>query len=150
MIFKDIKPNYPIYLFDRNTIVITEGKVTGIGASHLSKMNNLFEMVVDVTIEINGSTQTYTVKDSNEVSWSGQLMITPNKEMVIQEIQSMKSQAEDALNKVDQYKETVDKCNSLLSAFDPIYKDKKENDERFAKLEQSINDIKELIANISK
>lgn len=150
MIFKDIKQGYTIYLFDRNTIEVTEGKVTAAGASHLDKMNSLFEMVVDITIDASGKTQTYTFKDSNEVGYAGQLMITPNRDAVIKEIQVLKSQAEDALSKVNKEKETVEKCTSLLSTFDPVYKEKKETDERFNKLEQSINDIKELLSKLNK
>lgn len=150
MIFKDIKQGHTIYLFDRDNIDVKEGKVTATGASHLDKINNMFEMVVDITIDVDGNKQTYTFKDGNEIGYAGQLMITPNRDAIVKEVQMLKSQSEDALSKIDKQKKTVEKCNSLLSTFDPIYKDKKETDERFNKLEQSINDIKELLSKLSK
>lgn len=150
MIFKDVKQGQSIYLFDRNNIDVQEGKVTQVGVSHVDTFNKPFEMVTDITIDQNGTIKTYTFKDSNEVSYAGQLMITPNRDAVLREIHVLKSQTEDALNKVDQYKETVEKCNTLLSTFDPVYKEKKDTDEKFEKLEQSIKELKELIAHIKK
>lgn len=150
MIFKDVKQGQTVYLFDRNTVDMKECKVTQVGLSHIDTFNKQFEMVIDITIDTGNGQQTYTFKDSNEVGYAGQLMITPNRDNVLREIQSLKSQSEETLNKIDQYKQTVEKCNTLLATFDPIYKDKKETDEKFSRLESSINELKELISHLKE
>lgn len=149
MIFKDVKQGDAIYLFDRNNISVQTGKVTAVTGSHAGKYNNVFEMVVDITVNTDGNTQTYTFKDSNEVSYNGQIMLTPNKENVVREVKQLKSQAEDVLNNVEKSKETISKCSTLIAEFDPIYKERKENDERYSKLESEIASIKELITNLA-
>lgn len=35
MTFKDLKTNYPVYLFDKNMVKLYEGKVTNINAPHI-------------------------------------------------------------------------------------------------------------------
>ena len=57
MIFKDIKQGDAIYLFDRNNISVQTGKVTAVSGSHARKYNNTFEMVVDITIDVDGKSQ---------------------------------------------------------------------------------------------
>ncbi len=149
MIFKDIKQGDAIYLFDRNNISVQTGKVTAVSGSHAGKYNNTFEMVVDVTINVNENIQTYTFKDSNEVSYNGQIMITPNKDNIIREVKQLKSQAEDVIKNIDKSKQTIEKCTSLISEFDPVYKERRENDARYSKLESEIASIKEMITNLA-
>lgn len=150
MIFKDIKQGDTIYLFDRNNISIQTGKVTAVSGSHAGKYENRFEMVVDITISTDTGTQTYTFKDSNEISYAGSIMITANRDAVIKEIKLLKQQAEDVLNSVDKSKETINKCSALIAEFDPVYKEQKLNDERYSKLENEIADIKNMINNLAK
>lgn len=149
MMFKDIKQGDTIYLFDRTNLTIQTGKVTAVGLSHAGKYNNLFEIVIDITIDVDGSSTTYTFKDSNEVGYAGQIMITPNKDNVIKEVKSLKSQAEDILNSVDKSKETIEKCSQLIAEFDPVYKERKENDARYSKLETEISNIKQMISELA-
>ena len=106
-------------------------------------------MVVDITIDVDGKSQTYTFKDSNEVSYTGQIMITPNRDNIIREVKQLKSQAEDVLNNVEKSKVTIEKCSSLIADFDPVYKERKQNDERYSKLESEIASIKEMITNLA-
>ena len=78
-------------MFDRNNIAVHTVQVVTVSTPHMDKYNNQFDMVVDVAVLDAGKTQTYTFKDSNEVGYTGQLMITPNKECVIKELQLLKS-----------------------------------------------------------
>ena len=72
-------------MFDRNNIEVHTVQVVTVSTPHMDKYNNQFDMVVDVAVLDAGKTQTYTFKDSNEVGYTGQLMITPNKECVIED-----------------------------------------------------------------
>lgn len=48
---------------------------------------------------------------------------------------------------VDKQKQILDKANTLLSELNPVYKEKKETDLRFSKIENSISDMKDMFAN---
>lgn len=100
MLFKDLKQGCSVYMFDRNNIEVHTVQVVTVSTPHMDKYNNQFDMVVDVAVLDAGNTQTYTFKDSNEVGYTGQLMITPNKECVIKELQLLKSQSQIADDQV--------------------------------------------------
>jgi len=63
------------------------------------------------------------------------------------EIEAMKNNAEQVLASVDKQKQILDKANTLLSELNPIYKEKKETDLRFSKIENSISEMKDMFAN---
>ena len=44
-------------------------------------------------------------------------------------------------------KQILDKANTLLSDLNPIYKEKKETDLRFTKIENSISEMKDMFTN---
>nr|UWD62758.1 MAG: hypothetical protein [Bacteriophage sp.] len=63
------------------------------------------------------------------------------------EIEAMKNNAEQVLASVDKQKQILDKANTLLSELNPVYKEKKETDLRFSKIENSISEMKDMFAN---
>ena len=146
MLFKDLKSNYPIFIFDRNNISVEEGKVINIGMPHYDM--HYSGMVVDVTIKTNDTTKTYTFKDSTEIGYADNLIISPNRDGILREVESVKEQAEQALKQVDINKTTIEKCEIILSDFNPVFKEKKETEERFNKLESSVDDIKDMISKL--
>lgn len=150
MLFKDLKQGCSVYMFDRNNIEVHTVQVVTVSTPHMDKYNNQFDMVVDVAVLDAGKTQTYTFKDSNEVGYTGQLMITPNKECVIKELQLLKSQSQTILDNIDQHRNNVEKCNALIQEFDPAIKAKQENDARYEELKQSIESLKQMIIDSNK
>jgi len=151
MLFRDLKSGYPIYIINRVDVTITQGKVTNIGFPHFdANYNNGSDMVVDFAIDWNGQSKTFTMKDSLEVGYSdnGDIIVTPNRESVIREIEAMKTQSEEALSMVDTHKSRVEKCSVLLSEFDPVFRDKKENETRFNNLENSMGKLEQMMATL--
>lgn len=58
----------------------------------------------------------------------------------------MKNSAEKILESVPRQKEIVDKAGILLADLNPVFKQKKENEERFSKMESSISRLEQTIA----
>nr|DAN22435.1 MAG TPA_asm: hypothetical protein [Bacteriophage sp.] len=63
------------------------------------------------------------------------------------EIEAMKNNAEQVIASVDKQKQILEKANTLLSELNPVYKEKKETDLRFSKIENSISEMKDMFAN---
>lgn len=61
------------------------------------------------------------------------------------EIEAMKTTAEQILASVDHQKEILDKSSSILAQLNPIYKEKQETEQRFGKIESSIERMEELM-----
>ena len=151
MLFKDIKEGYPVFIFDRSSVKAVQGKVVNKGFPHMdSHYGSPTDMVVDVTIESEGNTTTYTFKDSTEVGYSGNLVIATDRSSVLHEAEAMKAQAEQALTQVETHKANIQKCEAILAEFNPTFKEKRETEERFCKLEDSIGDLKTMISGLIK
>lgn len=158
MLFKDLKTGYPIFILDRNEIKVSQGKVVNVGLPHLdTHYGSTAEMVVDLTIENDGQTKTFSFKDGTEVGYINNLVISAGREGILREVEAIKVQAEQALSQVETNRQNLDKCTVILSDFNPAFKKEKETEERFQKLEQTIGglegsmgDLKEMIKGLVK
>lgn len=151
MLFKDLKTGYPIFLFSRTNVEVRQGKVINVTPPHLdTHYGNPTEMVVDLTVEDNGQTFTYAFKDSTEIGYTKDLVVSPGREAILREVEIMKTQSEQALAQVENHRTVVEKCNHILSEFNPVLKERRENEERFSKLEGSVGELKDIIQSLVK
>lgn len=163
MMFKDIKQNYPVYILNKQDLSVVQGKVVATTFPHvdmnaqkvtptaISPTNSLGnQMVVDVTIEAGGKTATYTIPESLSVTYAGNIVLSTDREGIAREVEALKSSAEQVLLSVEKQKEIVDKTTALLAELNPVYKEKKENEERFTKIESSVAEMKTMLSNFIK
>lgn len=144
MQFKDIKQNYPVYILNKQDMSVTQGKVTAVSFSRMEmdQKTGKSQMVIDVTIEANGSTATYTIPDNLSVTYANLLVLSTDKQGLSNEIEAMKTLAEQIIASVPQQKEIVAKATELLAELNPIYKEKAETEKRFGAIEGTISDMK--------
>lgn len=147
MVFKDIKQGYPIYIFDRNDVTVKTGNVTSVSFPHVSTKIST-GMVVDVTIDINGASQQYEIKDTSECAYVGTTMLSPNIDNILNEVRVLKTQSEEVIKSIDKHQATVDKCSALLTEFDPVFKEKQINEERLLRIEQSIDKLTSVLETV--
>lgn len=151
MLFKDLKNGYPIYIFDRSEVKVSQGKVANVGVPHLdSHYGNPTEMVVDVTVDYDGQVKTYTFKDGTDTGYVSNLVISVGRDAILHEVEALKTQSEQELAKQGMYEENLKKCSTILSEFNPAFKEKKENEERFSKLETSVGELKDMLRGLVK
>lgn len=149
MLFKDLKSGYPIYIFDRDKVTFTQTKVLSVNPPHFDNhYGNPTEMVVDVTIE--GMPKPYTFKENTDTGYLNNLVITTERDKALLEVENLQAQSEQAWNKRDTYKEIADKCAQIRAEFSPSFKEKKETEERFSKLEGSVSELKDMIKGLVK
>lgn len=151
MTFKDLRPNYPVYILDKDNMVFISGKVTANSFPRLNNgMNGKTEMVVDVTIEAANASATYTIPENSTITYTKNLVLATDRSLLINEVESMKNQAEEILASVDKHKMVLEKSKDLLVQLNPIYKEKQETDQRFSKIEDSLYDMRLVIENQNK
>lgn len=150
MLFKDLKSGFPVYIYDRNSIEVMQGKVITVSAPHIDKgtFNMAASMVVDITVERGGCPTTYTFKDDTETGYTGSLVITTDKSNIIREIEASKEQSEEALAQVEMHKQRVEKYTAILADYNPAIKEKRAIDERFGKLEDSMVELKSMLSGL--
>ena len=113
-------------------------------------INGKTEMVVDVTIEAANASATYTIPENSTITYTKNLVLATDKSLLINEVESMKTQAEEVLASVDKHKMVLEKSKELLVQLNPIYKEKQETDQRFSNIETSIQEMKGVIENQNK
>lgn len=153
MLFKDLKIGYPVYIFHKDGEKrITQGKVTAISPSRLPQTPSLqtMQMVVDVTIDDGGSSRTYTIPDNLSVTYSNNLVLSTDRDGVIREVEILRNQCADELAKIDEYRKSVSECEKILTDWNPVFREKRETEERFSKLETSMSDLKSMMSGLIK
>lgn len=152
MQFKDLKDGYSIYIFNRNTIDIKTGRVTNVSSPHAStkpggSLN--FGLVVDVIVSVEGKNYSYEVKDCSESAYIDTTLITSNIDIVVNEIKALKNQSEDIIKSVPRHEEIASKCTSLLAEFDPVYREKKETDDKINSLTNTVSELAKLVEKLN-
>lgn len=153
MLFKDLKAGYPVYIFHKDGEKrITQGKVTAISPSHLPPTPTMqtMQMVVDVTIDDGGLSRTYTIPDNISVTYANDLVLSTDRDGVIREVEILKNQCAEELAKIEEYKKAVSECEKILSEWNPVFREKRETEERFSKLETSMSELKSMMAGFIK
>lgn len=153
MLFKDLKIGYPVYIFHKDGEKrITQGKVTAISPSRLPQTPSLqtMQMVVDVTIDDGGSSRTYAIPDNTSVTYTNGLVLSTDRDGVIREVEILRNQCADELAKIDEYRKSVSECEKILAEWNPVFREKRETEERFSKLETSMSDLKSMMSGLIK
>lgn len=107
-------------------------------------------MVVDLAIEVNGKTANYVIPESSSVAYAGNLVLSVDKSGLATEVQAMKAGAEQHLASVEHQKQVLEKSTSLLEELDQTFKERQEADKRFSKIEDSVNELKDMVSQIMK
>ena len=145
MTFKDLKSGYPIYLLDRTALKYEQGKVMAVGLPHADVQPGSYgKMLVDITIQTaDGKQNTYSVNDSEQVAYAGVLLLTCNKDCIINEVRAINAQAEEILSKVSDNQTIVTNCKALLEELDTTFKDKQETEKRFQKIDERFSGMED-------
>lgn len=153
MQFKDLKDAYLVYLFDRNNVSIKTGRVTSVTTPHMSTKPGATlantGLVVDVIVTIDGKSYSYEVKENAESAYIDTTLFTSNIDIVVNELKIIKANSEEALKSIDKHKSNIEKCTNLLSEFDPIYKEKKETDDKINTLTQTVANLTAIVEKLN-
>ena len=73
-----------------------------------------------------------------------------DRDGVIREVEILKNQCADELAKIEEYKKAVSECEKILSEWNPVFREKRETEERFSKLETSMSELKSMMVGFIK
>ena len=152
MLFRDLKQNYPVYILNKQELSLQQGKAVSISFPRLdlNPKSGKSEMVVDVCIELNGKTGTYTIPEGLSITYAGDLVISTDRNGLLNEIEAMRSISNQVLSSIEQHKKILSKTSELLEELNPEYKEKQETEKRFNTIEQSVNELKDMMSNFIK
>ena len=154
MQFKDLKDGYLIYLFDKDNYTVKTGKVSNVTPPHASAKPGAtlasLGLVVDVIANVDGKNFSYEVKDNSESAYIDNILLSSNIDVIVAEIKALKSQNEEVLRSRERSEKNVKRCDELLAEFDPIFREKKETDDKIATLTQTVASLAQVVERLNK
>ena len=149
MIFREVTQGTQLYLLDRLNVTASQCSVVSVSQPHfdVKMLGNPPSMVVDVTLDMGGTKKAFVFQESAEFGTADNMLITPNREVVLRELQGIQGQAEAALKMVDRQKEVIAKCQGLIAELDPVAKEREAVEQRMTALEST---NKELLKQMSE
>lgn len=145
MLFKDLKVGDTLYLFDSNLKELTIEKVVNVSVPRIdSNINN--GMLVDVSLQ----NKIYSIKHTSDICYNGNLVISPNKDLILREVESNRANDIALLSRKDSLEEGIRKLDNILDQLSPERKEKKEQEERFNRIEEAVGSLKDMMELILK
>lgn len=150
MSFKELKRGLPVYILNKETLEYITGKVSQDATP--PRLNTTFgqPMIVDVSIESQGTIKIWSLPADQqiaEIQTDANTVIATDKTPLISIIKSIKTDCENYIQGVDLAKEKLVKADQLIAELDVVFKQQQQTEERFVRLEQSIDSINHQLEN---
>lgn len=148
MTFKDIQKNHPVFILDKSTVELRQGKVVE-AAPHmntgLATISGSGQPMRDVTIEMDGKQTVYTIPEHLSITFAGDIVLSTDKQGLSTEVERMKNEADTVLSSVERMKTIKQKSEELLADLNPAVKEKQETEKRFKSIEGDISGIRGMV-----
>lgn len=151
--FQSLRVNNQVYILHKGATPTVEiGSVTNVSAPMPkfpvpSQFGQPQEMVVDVTISVNGQNINYQKLPANaeiaDFGQNGNMVIACSRDAMNAEVTAMKQKSIDILNSVEFHQSVITGCDKMLTVLNPEFAEKQRQ-------EMEINSLKEQVGSMSK
>lgn len=154
MAFSNLRNNNQLFILHKDSIPSLElGKVISVSLP-IPKYTGIYnsEMVVDITVEINGSqTNFQKLPALGEIAdFGNNIVVACSKEAMSGELQALKQRSVDIVNSIDLHKDIIKGCDSILVQLNPEIKEKQRQEAENKALREEINSLKEMFKEFMK
>ena len=154
MLFKDIKPGNMLYILSKDgSVTVKQCKVkTAERSKEQSPSIGIGNMVnnIDITVEHDGKLTTYTTQENLSKCYAGTSVISTNKEDVVDELEKIKDESEDAIRNHEIHEVRIKECDELIEQYNPIAAKNKEQEKRLDSIEKDMKDLKSILSKIAE
>lgn len=142
MLLKDCQKGYPIFIFNRNDITATQGKIIDVSRPHFDNRNpSSTTMVIDVTVDIDGKQISFVMSEGSSIAYTDNLVLSCDRADILHEVEAICSRNEEELKQTSIREQTVKKCHSIIEDWNPAVKQQRETDERISKIEDALDKL---------
>lgn len=160
MQFKEIKQNHPVYILKTDEIKAINGKVINVSQPYFPTPQQFpsqqvfsptnTQRMVDLTIEYEGRTQTFSVPETSQVVNAPNMVISCDRDGIIREVEAIKATKEDRLKSRDKDEKDVKSCEDILANWNPEFAAKKEQEKRLSAMEIKIGNMEDMMRDLYK
>ena len=151
--FSTLRQNSQIYILDKKgSPVLKKGVIESV-SSQRSRTGSFYgqpmDMVVDITVNVEGSTEEFkNIPASLSIANDGNMVISESREAMSTEVDSILSISKQILESVDYHKEVIDKCEQILKDLNPQFAKDKLQEEKINSLEERIGGVEDTLGDI--
>ena len=151
-LFKDIKNNSNIYVLHKKDFEVKIAKINSASPARMeiNRKNGKSEIVIDYNMTIDGKTNTFTIPENLSISYAGDLVLSTTMQGLTTDVEEVVMNADKIISNLDWAKMVKEKTNDIMAQINPSLKEKKETEQRFDNIENSISEMKNLIENFIK
>lgn len=139
--FSALSQGSPIYLLDKtSTPEYKVGEIIGVSSPRFNNFGN----TVDLKIKVDDSIQEFSgIPSINSfVSYNnGKIIISETKQSIQNEVESILQNRKHILENIENYKQEIVQCESILKKLNPQFAIDKERDERLSNLENRFDGV---------
>lgn len=145
--FSDLKKGFQVHTLDTNEVPkYAIGKVVAVSDPRYMQptpgnYQSMQTRVVDLTVEIDGETKTYTVPESQNVAKAVGITLSTNIESIMNELNAVKRNSEEILESVDLNRRKIEACDKILEDVNPAFKQTREQDRKIAGIESQVKEL---------
>lgn len=151
MEFKNLKAGHEVFAVDLQKVEVHVGKVVDTPTlPHTDPKYGISQLVVDVAIDVNGKTTQYVLPADTDSAYPANMVVTTSRDVVLRELEAKKNSCQQNLSMKDYYEECVVKCDKYIAEYNPAFKEKQENEARFAAIEQGQAKIMEMLKKLTE
>lgn len=154
--FKDLKQGFQVSLLDKSGKVphYHIGTIVGVSEPRIDQMKqqpfgqpmSYADMVIDLTIEFDGRTQTYTVPEQSNVASVASLTLACTAEPIANEVRAMLKHSQSVIESVPHHEEVAKECENILEELQPAPADSKRLDKLEGKMDKMEGLLEKLVA----
>lgn len=150
MNFKELRGGLSVHVLDKGNMTYHVGKVVNCGAPRYPMPNNstmknpanfIPQMIVDLTLEIDGKTTTYELPCDQSAHANGNTLFATDKQSILNELHATQRECEEYFAQYDRRKKMREDVSNLIAELDTEFKEKKEMGDRIAKLETNFDKL---------
>lgn len=154
MQFKDLKPGYPVYVFIKgDELKAVTGKIVNVSQSYFPQSQpgqiasmQIAQRVVDVTVEAEGKTSTYSIPETLSVTYANNIVLSTDRDGILRDVEAMKGQSQEIVNSYDKHQAIIENCDKILEEWNPAFAEKKEQDKRILGLEKEVSGLTKMLS----
>lgn len=145
--FSDLKKGFQVHTLDTNevpkyaigkVVAVSEPRYMPPGPGNYAPMQG---RVVDLTVEVDGETKTYTVPESQNVAKAMGITLSTGIEAVMNELNAIKRNSQEILDSVGFNKKKIEVCDQIMEDINPAFKQTREQDKKIAGIESQVREL---------
>ena len=151
-----LRPGVPVYVLYKNEPRFAVGKVAQVSNQYPPQFNfqqplnpNNLGMMVDLSIEVDGKTETYPripINSSIAEFPDKGVILSETRDGIVNEVNVIRNASQTAIDQIDVHRRIIASCDQLLLDLNPQLKHEQEQAGKIARLEEQLAGMSDQIA----